>query len=149
MDLEEVSKAGGMDDYESAPTTPLPVLGRGMPRQHRVVSPMTQTGGECQAETVDLNGSSTGNSEPPDSDTSSLNGNDASSSDGEASTPTAARTATRQLGEYMLGPGDGDEIREGRTRVQTRALNRKAAAGRISTIGPCEGGRIFHALLAA
>ena len=49
----------------------------------------------------------------------------------------------------MLGPGDGDEIREGRTRAQTRALNREAAAGLISTIGPCEGGRIFHALLAA
>ena len=49
----------------------------------------------------------------------------------------------------MKGPGDGDEIREGRTRAQTRALNREAAAGLISTIGPCEGGRIFHALLAA
>ena len=49
----------------------------------------------------------------------------------------------------MLEPGDGDEIREGRTRAQTRALNQEAAAGLISTIGPCEGGRIFHAILAA
>ena len=49
----------------------------------------------------------------------------------------------------MLGRGDSDEIREGRTRAQTRALNREAAAELISTIGPCEGGRIFHALLAA
>ena len=48
----------------------------------------------------------------------------------------------------MKGPGDGDEIREGRTRAQTRALNREAAAGLIRTIGPCEGGRIIHALLA-
>ena len=97
---------------------------------------------------VDLNDSSTVSSEPPDSDTSSLNGNDASSSDDEAPTPTAARTAARQLGAHMLGPGDGDEIREGRTRAQTRALNREAAAGLISTIGRCERGCIFHALLA-
>ena len=49
----------------------------------------------------------------------------------------------------MLGPGDGDEIREGRTRAQTRALNQEAAAGLISTIGPCDGSRIFLARLAA
>ena len=98
---------------------------------------------------VDLNDSSTVSSEPPDSDALSLNGNDAPSSDHEAPTPTVARTAARQLGAHMLGPGDGDDIRKGRTRAQTRALNLEAAAGLISTIGPCEGGRIFHALLAA
>ena len=49
----------------------------------------------------------------------------------------------------MSGPGDGDEIREGRTRAQTRAFNREAAAGLTSAIEPREGGRIFHALLAA
>ena len=110
---------------------------------------MTQTGGDFQAESVDLNDSSTVSSEPPDSDALSLNGNDAPSSDHEAPTPTVARTAARQLGAHMLGPGDGDEIREGRTKAHTRALNREAPAGLISTIGPCEGGRIFHALLAA
>ena len=136
MDLEEVSNPGGTDDYESAPTTPLPVLGRGTPHQLRVVSPMTQTGGDCQADSVDLNDSSAVSSEPPDSDTSCLNGNDASSSDDEAPTPTVARTAARQLGAHMIGPGDDDEIGTGRTRAQTRALNREAAAGLISTIGP-------------
>ena len=110
---------------------------------------MTQTGSDFQVESVDLNDSSTVNSEPPDSDTSSLNGNDASSSDDEDPSPTAAQTAARQLGPHMLGPGDGDEIWEGRTRAQTRALNREATAGLISTIGPCEGVRIFHALLTA
>ena len=30
MDLEEVSEPVGTDDNESAPTTPLPVLGRGI-----------------------------------------------------------------------------------------------------------------------
>ena len=49
----------------------------------------------------------------------------------------------------MSGPGDGEEIREGHTRAQTRALNPEAAAGLICAIGPCEGGRVFQALLAA
>ena len=49
----------------------------------------------------------------------------------------------------MSQPGDGDEIREGRTRAQTRILNREAATGLVSTIRPCKGSRIFHALLAA
>ena len=54
MDPEEVSESGGVDDYESAPTTPLPVLGSGITQQLRVVAPMTQTGGDFQAESVDL-----------------------------------------------------------------------------------------------
>ena len=33
--------------------------------------------------------------------------------------------------------------------MQTRALNREAAAGMISEIGPCEGGHVFQALLTA
>ena len=49
----------------------------------------------------------------------------------------------------MSGPGDVDEIREERTTALTRTLNREPATGLISTIGPCEGGRIFHALPAA
>ena len=49
----------------------------------------------------------------------------------------------------MSGPGDGEEIREGRTRVQTRVLKREAAAELITAIGPCEGGRVLQALLAA
>ena len=149
MGLREEPESGGTDEYESAPTTPQPVLGRGIPHQVRAVSPMTQTGGDFQAESVELNDSSTIRSEPPDSDTLSRDGNDASSSDDGAPTPTSARTTACQLGAHMSGPGDGDEIRERRTRAQTRALNREAAAGIISTIGPCEGGRIFHALLAA
>ena len=48
----------------------------------------------------------------------------------------------------MSGPGDGEDSREERTRAQTRAFNQEAAAGLISIIGPCDGGRIFHPLLA-
>ena len=54
--------------------TPLPVLGRGIPHQLRAVSPMTQTGGDFQAESAELNDSSTVSSEPPDSDTSCRDG---------------------------------------------------------------------------
>ena len=135
MGLEEAPEPGGTDDYESAPTTPLPVLGRGIPHQLRAVSPMTETGGGFQAESVELNDSSTVSSEPPNSDALSRDGNDASPSDDGAPTPTAARTAVRQLGAHMSGPGDGNEIREGRTKAQTRAINREKAAGLISTIG--------------
>ena len=142
MDLEEAPEPGGTDDYESAPTTPLPIMGRGIPRHLRAVSPTTQTSGDFQAESVELNDSSTVSSKPPNSDTSSRGGNDVSSSDEGA--PTRLRP-----GLLRARPGDGDEIREGRTRAQTRALNREGKVGLISTIGPCEGGRIFHVLLAA
>ena len=114
-----------------------------------VQSLMTQTGGDFQAESVELNDSSTVSSEPPDSDNLSREGNDASSSNDGPPTPTVDRAAARQLGAHMSGPGDGDEIRKGRMRVQTRSLNLELAAGLISTFGPCEGGRIFHALMAA
>ena len=110
---------------------------------------MTQAGGDSQSESEELTDSSTVSSEPPQSDTSSRDDDDASSSDDGAPTPTAIRTAARQLGAHMSGPGDGGEIWERSTRAQTTALNREAAMGLISTIRPCEGGRIFHALLAA
>ena len=154
--LEDAPELGGTEDFVSAPTTPLPVLGRGIPHQLRAVSPMTQAvspipqaGDEFRAEDVEPNDTSAVSSELSDSDSSSQDGSDASASDDEAPTPTAVRTAARQLGAHMSGPGDGEEIREGRTRAQTRALNREAAAGLISAIGPCEGGRVFQALLAA
>ena len=70
---------------------------------------------------------------------------DAASPESGAKTPTAVRTAARQLRAHMSGPGDVEEIREGRT----RALSREAAAGLIIAIGPCEGGRVFQALLGA
>ena len=109
---------------------------------------MTQAGDDLQAEGVELSGS-TISSESSDNDSSSRDGSDASSSDNGAPTPTAARTAAREFGAHMPRPGDGEEIREGRTRAQTRALHLEAAAGLISMTGPCDGGSILHALLAA
>ena len=149
MDLEEAPEPGGTDVYESTPTIPMPVLGRGIPHQLRAVSPRTQAGGDSQAESEELNDSSTVSSEPPESDTSSRVGDDASSSDDGAPTPTSIRTAARQLGAHMPAPGDREEVREGSTRAQTRALNQEAATGLTSMIGPCDGGRVFHTLLAA
>ena len=90
---------------------------------------MTLIGDDFQAGGVELNDSSTVSSYPPDGDNSSRDGIDASSSDDGVPTPMAARTAARQLRAHMSGPGDGDEIREGRSRAQTRVLNREAAAG--------------------
>ena len=42
-----------------------------------------------------------------------------------------------------------EDIQDRRARAQTRALNQETVAGLIGAIGPCDGGRIFHALLAA
>ena len=69
VDLEEAPEPGGTDVYESAPTTPLPVLGRGVPHQLCAVSPMTQAGGDSEAESEELSDSSTVSSEAPECDT--------------------------------------------------------------------------------
>ena len=98
----DAPELGGTEDFVSAPTTPLPVLGRGIPHQLRAVSPMTQevspipqAGDEFRAEDVEPNDTSAVSSELPDSDSSSQDGSDASASDDEAPTPTAVRTAAR------------------------------------------------------
>ena len=106
MELGEVPEPGRTDGFASAPTTPLPALGRGISHQLRSVSPVTQAGDDLQAEGVELNNSSTINSESSDSDSSSRDGSDASSSDDEDPTPTAARTAARQIGAHTSGRGD-------------------------------------------
>ena len=69
---------------------------------------------------------------------------DASSSDGNDPVTTMARTAARQLESHLVGPGDGNQL--GRTRAQTRALNRNAAS-LMSLFGPDEGGKRIHGLL--
>ena len=62
-----------------------------IPHQFRAVSPMTRSSGGFRARRVELNASLTISIEPPDNDTSSRNGNDASSSGQGAPTPSAAR----------------------------------------------------------
>ena len=124
-------------------------MGRGIPHQLRVVSPMKQAGDDLQAEGVELNDSSTISSESSDSDSLSRDGSDASSSDDGAPTLTAARTTSHQLCAHMSGSGDGKELWERRTSAQTKVLNQETAAGLISMIGPCDRSRVFLALLAA
>ena len=147
-ELEDAPVPGGTDGFDSDPMTPLPVFGRGIPHQLRAASPKTQTDDDFQAGDAGSNDASTVSSESSDSDSSCWDGSDASTSNDEAPTPTAVRTAASQLGVHMSGPAGGEENREGRTRAQTRALNQEAAAGLISAIGPCEGGRVFQPLLA-
>ena len=55
------------------------------------------------------------------------------------------------MAELMSGKVFGPYLAHlGVLKFQKRgALNREAAAGLISAIGPCEGGRVFQALLAA
>ena len=113
------------------------------------MSPKAQADDDFQAGDAEPNDASTVSNGSSDSDSSSRDGSDASTSDDEAPTPTAVRTAARQLGAHISGPAGGEEIREGRTRAQTGALNQEAAAGLVSAIGPCEGGRVFQVLLAA
>ena len=169
--LPEVSELGGTENFGSVPKASLPGLGRGIPNQLRAVSPMTQASDDLRVQDVESNDTSTASSKSSDSDSSFRDGSDASNSDGGAlsdtstsdggalsdastpdsgaQTPTAVRTAARQLGTHMSRPGDGEEIREARTRAQTRVLNREAAAGLVSEIGPCERGRVFQAPMAA
>ena len=65
MGLEEAPGPGGTEPYQSPPITPLPILGREIPYQLRAVSPMTQTGGDSQAENAEPDDSSTVSSELP------------------------------------------------------------------------------------
>ena len=65
LELEDAPELGGTEDFGSAPTAPLPVLGRGIPHQLRAVSPMTravspipQAGDEFRAEDVEPNDAS-------------------------------------------------------------------------------------------
>ena len=148
-ELEDAPEQGWTDDFDSAPTTPLPVLGGGIPYQLRAVFPKAQADDDFQAGDSEPDDSSKVSSESPDSESSSRDGSDASTSDDQALTPAAVRTAARQLGVHMSGPAGGEDVREGRTRAQTRALNQEAAPGMINAVGPCEGGRVFQALLAA
>lgn len=59
-----------------------------------------------------------------------------------------ARTVARQLGLHMIGPQDGEMVREGRNRAQTRQLNQETAVGLIGSFGPNEEGEIVDGLLA-
>ena len=93
-------------------------------------------------------------STPPSSPRSSSSSNDSddNSSDSSPSStdelPDATRRALRQLGPHMTDAHDGDEIREGRTRAQSRARNQQEAVGLLCDLGPVAGHQILRALIA-
>ena len=55
MKLGEDPEPRGTGGFSPAPTSPLLVLGSGIPHQLRAVSPMTQAGDNLQPEGVELN----------------------------------------------------------------------------------------------
>lgn len=59
----------------------------------------------------------------------------------------AVWTAVIQLGTFLRGPHDDEEIRKGRARTQIMALGRQRG-GLIVWLGPDEGRKTVHALLA-
>lgn len=56
--------------------------------------------------------------------------------------------AARQLETHTPGPLDDDEILEGRTRAETRAVQQQNTDGLIATLRPIEGDQVVHALMA-
>lgn len=81
-------------------------------------------------------------------DGSSLGGSESTSSGEKNPIATAVRTAARQLGTHIPGPRDVDNVHRGRTKQATRALQQSESAGLIAMLGPSEGGRVVHALVA-
>ena len=48
----------------------------------------------------------------------------------------------------ILMRGENDEVREGRTRAQTRAVNQQSVYGLVAALGPISASEIMYALLA-
>ena len=94
MDQEDVAEPEETDDLRFRPDYSTVDNAH----QLRAVSPKTQA--YSQAKSMELNEPSTVSSESPNSDTSSRDGSDSSAFDNGAPTPTAARTAARQIGAH-------------------------------------------------
>ena len=54
----------------------------------------------------------------------------------------------KKFGSHIPDARVGGEIRAGRTRSQTRALQQESSNGLIAMLGPNEGGQVIHALVA-
>ena len=153
-ELGETPEPGGLDDFDSGPPTPLPLMGRGIPHQRRVTPPagIAVYGGEGERGSVgrenlptpDTTTASSGVYSPSVSSELSADGDlsaegsETSSSDESSPVPTMVRTAARQLESHLCDSRVGDEL--GRTRAQTRALNQEAA-GLVSMFGPMKGAK--------
>ena len=52
------------------------------------------------------------------------------------------------LSQSLVAARENDEVREGRTRAQTRAVNQQSVSGLVATLGPISASEIMYALLA-
>ncbi|CAB1112508.1 unnamed protein product [Ectocarpus sp. CCAP 1310/34] len=67
----------------------------------------------------------------------------------EASPPAARRPQhVVDLADFNTAARESDEVRAGRTRAQTRAINQQSVSGLVATLGPISASEIVHALIA-
>ena len=67
----------------------------------------------------------------------------------EAPPPAARRPRhVAELADLNTAARENDEVREGRTRAQTRAVNQQSVSGLVATLGPISASEIMYALLA-
>ena len=67
----------------------------------------------------------------------------------EAPSPAARRPRhVAELADFNTNARENDEVREGRTRAQTRAVNQQSVSGLVATLGPISASEIMYALLA-
>ncbi|CAB1113542.1 unnamed protein product [Ectocarpus sp. CCAP 1310/34] len=57
------------------------------------------------------------------------------------------RRARHELASYNTAANENVEVREGRTRAQTRAVNQQSATGLMATLGPISASELIEALL--
>ena len=67
----------------------------------------------------------------------------------EAPPPAARRPRhVAELANFSTPAGENDEVRDGRTRVQARAVNQQSVPGLVATLGPMSASEIVYALAA-
>ena len=154
-ELGKTPEPGGLEDFDSGPLSPLPLLGRGIPHRRRA-TPLVRSvthGGKCEWGSMGGENLPAPTTAPQDvvlssesNETSaygdiSVEGSETSSSDESRPGSMMMRTAERQLESNFLGRRDVKELEP--TRAQTRALN-QGAAGLASMFGPDEVGKLIH-----
>ena len=67
----------------------------------------------------------------------------------EAPPPAARRPRhVAELTDFNTAARENDEVREGRTRAQTRTVNQQSVSGLVATLGPISASEIMYVLLA-
>ena len=67
----------------------------------------------------------------------------------EAPPPAARRPRhVAELADFNTPARENDEVRDGRTRAQTRAVNQQSVPGLVATLGPISASEIVYALVA-